>query len=173
VLRTPNVSDTNSLRRDLPGAEWESFYRRELPRLWRSLLAYSASSEIASDAAAEAFARSYDAWPELRDPVAWVFRVGFRIAAKELAHRERTGHPLPERQTAPPDVGVDVMATLRRLSPSQRAALLLSDYYGFGSRDIATFLSCSPSTARVHIARARRSFRRMVEDRFAEEEVSS
>lgn len=162
-----------ALSTDLTGMQefagaWEAFYQREMPRLWRSLFVYTQSAEIASDAAAEAFARSYVSWAKLRDPVPWVFRVGFRIAAMELRRLSQFSHVMPESVAWDPDSRIDVVTALAQLSRSQRSAVLLSDYYGFTSREIGGILHCSPSTARVHIARARRSLRRSLREKLEE-----
>ena len=49
------------------GEAIESVYRQEADRLWRSLYAYAADSEIASDAVAEAFAQAIRRGPAVRD----------------------------------------------------------------------------------------------------------
>lgn len=156
---TPLVPDLD-VEPPRPRSEWELFYSEQLPRLWRSLYIFTRSTDIASDAAAEAFARSLVAWSQIREPVAWVFRVGFRLAAGELKEAGRSAQLTTDEPMDPdPDTRLDVLSALAQLPPAQRASVLLSDYYGFGSRDIASMLGCSPSTARVHIARARRSLR--------------
>ncbi len=47
-----------------------------------------------------------------------------------------------------------VREALGRLSPNQRAALLLQVQEGYSSREIAAALNCSENTARVHVHRA-------------------
>ena len=56
-------------------------FAAEHGRLWRSLLAYAGDPEVASEAAAEAFAQAVRRGEALRDPAAWVWRAAFRIAA--------------------------------------------------------------------------------------------
>ena len=48
---------------------------------------------------------------------------------------------------------------LARLSPHQRAVLLLREWEGCSFQEIARLLGCAESTARVHHARARESMR--------------
>jgi RNA polymerase sigma factor (sigma-70 family) len=172
MLKNPTMPmNSEGSASEHPG-DWEAFYESEMPRLWRSLYVYAQSAEIASDATAEAFARSYVSWDAVRDPVPWVFRVGFRVAAKELRHRSQMSHVIPEEATWNLDSRIELVSALSHLSPSQRGAVLLSDYYGFTSREVAGILHCAPSTARVHIARARRSLRRLLHEQQEEAEES-
>jgi len=65
-------------------------FAAEHERLWRSLLAYAGDPEVASEAAAEAFAQAVRRGAALRDPAAWVWRSAFRIAAGLVRlHRAR------------------------------------------------------------------------------------
>lgn len=144
---------------------WEDFYRQELPRLWRSLVVYSQSSDIASDAAAEAFARSLTQWERIRDPVAWLYRVAFRIAAREMRLRDAAIQSPPVELTEydDSDSGLDVLAALAELTPAQRSAVLLGDYYDFTAPEIGNMLRCAASTVRVHQVRGRRRLKKLIE----------
>ena len=53
---------------------------------------------------------------------------------------------------------------LKRLSPQQRAAVLLQTQEGFTSREIAAVLKCSENTARVHVHRAITQLRKMLQN---------
>jgi RNA polymerase sigma-70 factor (ECF subfamily) len=52
---------------------------------------------------------------------------------------------------------------LDRLSPQQRAAVLLQTQEGFTSREIAAVLKCSENTARVHVYRAIAQLRKLLQ----------
>ena len=65
----------------------ERIYRDHGSRLWRSLAAFTGDPDVASDAVAEAFAQALRRGEELRDPLAWVWRVAFRVASGELQRR--------------------------------------------------------------------------------------
>ncbi len=62
----------------------ERIYREHGQRLWRSLAAFTGAPDVASDAVAEAFGQALRRGEELRDPLAWIWRVAFRIASGEL-----------------------------------------------------------------------------------------
>jgi DNA-directed RNA polymerase specialized sigma24 family protein len=78
------------------GCDFEAVYREHGRVLWRSLYAYTGGrGEVADDAVAEAFARALANADRIREPVAWLYRVAFRIAAAEMK-RERGTEKLPE-----------------------------------------------------------------------------
>jgi RNA polymerase sigma-70 factor, ECF subfamily len=79
---------------DRPGDRLEPFaaaFDRTHERLWRALLAYSGDAEVASDAAAEAYAQAIRRGSAINDIDAWVWRAAFRIARGELARRRGVG----------------------------------------------------------------------------------
>jgi DNA-directed RNA polymerase specialized sigma24 family protein len=82
----PKVPDPVLATLDEPFAR---LYREEAPRLWRAVFALTRSSEIASDAVAEAFAQCLRRGDGVREPRAWVWRAAFAIARGELKDRNR------------------------------------------------------------------------------------
>ena len=74
--------------------DFDAIYREAGARLWRSLYAFTAGQrEIAHEALAEAFARAMERDGQIRDPVPYLYRTAFRIAAAEM---RRTRHVAPE-----------------------------------------------------------------------------
>jgi RNA polymerase sigma-70 factor (ECF subfamily) len=145
--------------------EFRALYEQEFPRLWRALLAWSGSRQVAEDAASEAFAQALGR-SDLRDPAAWVWRVGFRLAGRELGRRGSTS-PLPEgHDPADPtdrhalSAGtIDLLDGLSVLSHQQRGALVLTAGFGLSSSEAAELLDTTPVTVRVQAHRARRRLR--------------
>jgi RNA polymerase sigma-70 factor (ECF subfamily) len=143
-------------------SDLERLYRESGDRLWWALFAYAGDREVASDAAAEAFARAL-ASPEIRDPAAWVWRVAFRVATAELRGRRRRGtsqeasYEMDERALA-------VIVALDRLSRRQRAVLVLFYLDDRPTSEIAELLSMSAATVSVHLHRARRRLRTILGD---------
>ena len=101
-------------------------YRSHGGMVWRAVLAMSAGSrEVADEATCEAFARLYAYRTGVRDPVAWVFRTAFRLAARELKHQ----HLFISDAAVPETIGGEVSLLpaavargLRRLSGRQVAS---------------------------------------------------
>jgi RNA polymerase sigma-70 factor, ECF subfamily len=146
------------------GPELERLYREDGARLWRALVVFAGDREVANDAVAEAFAQALGRGSDLRDPRRWIWRAAFRIAAGELKERRRFG-------TTPFEVGYEVpepparlVAELARLSPNQRAVLVLHYYAGYPTKDIARIIGASAATVRVHLSQGRKRLRRILEE---------
>jgi RNA polymerase sigma-70 factor (ECF subfamily) len=143
----------------------ERLYREDGARLWRALVAFSGDREVASDAVAEAFAQALGRGNDLRDPQRWVWRAAFRIAAGELKDRRRFQAQAfdPGYEMAEPPARL--VGGLARLSPNQRAALVLHYYAGYPTNEIAGILGSSAATVRVHLSQGRKRLRRILEER--------
>lgn len=78
---------------------------------------------MADDATAEAFARALEHEAVIRDPVPWLYRTAFRVAAAELKQprhvEELVDSPLVEPRYS------DLSRSLAALSPMQRASIYL------------------------------------------------
>jgi RNA polymerase sigma factor (sigma-70 family) len=141
----------------------ERAYRETGTRLWWAVLAYTGNAEMASDAVAEAFARALASAAEIRDPVSWAWRVAFRVATAELKRRREW--PIEaEMITDIDEQAIDVMVALSRLSPRQRAVLVLFYLEDRTTKQIAQTLAMSPATVSVHLHRARRKLRTILGD---------
>jgi RNA polymerase sigma factor (sigma-70 family) len=101
----------------------------------------------------------------LREPAAlqgWVRRIAVREALKLARARTRQ---VPVDQVAEqaaddqPGLRLELVDTLRRLSPDQRAVLVLRDLEGFTEAETAGLLSIEVGTVKSRLHRARRAFR--------------
>ncbi len=77
---------------------------------------------------------------------------------------ERTSAGADTTRTVFPGLGDGFQAALNRLSPHQRAALLLRELEGESFADVAAALECTESTARQHNLRARRNLRKWLSE---------
>src|SRR2546426_3898975 len=160
---TGEVQDASvSLGRE---TELERLFEAEAKRIWRALVAYTRDREVASDAMAEAFAQALARGNELRSPQRWVWRAAFRIAAGELKARLRNRALAEDPAYEMPEPPHDLIAALAKLSPNQRAALILRHYAGYSTREIAQVLGSSAATVRVHLSQGRRRLRHLLEVR--------
>lgn len=144
--------------------ELEELYREHAGRLWRALVAFTGDPEIGSDAMAEAFAQALGRGDELREPLRWVWRVAFRVAAGELKVRRRRLPAVDPRVSELDEPAGELVAALGRLSPNQRATLVLHYYAGYPTREIAAIIGSSPATVRVHLSQGRKRLRRILEE---------
>lgn len=62
-----------------------------------------------------------------------------------------------------PEPTVDLIRALAALTPHQRTAVVLADYAGHSHREIAQILGSSASAIGVHVFRARRRLRVLLE----------
>ena len=104
----------------------EAVYRQEADKLWRALYAFAADAEIASDAVSESFAQAIRRGSAIRDPRAWVWKSGFRIASGELKRRSTSVHLIPDSSYFDPDVDTEplhaLLAILRQVFRRAAAA---------------------------------------------------
>lgn len=143
--------------------ELERLYREHGERLWRSLVLSMGSRDVADDAVAEAFAQALARGGELRDPLAWIWRAAFRVAAGELKARAVVVELSTEIVDEMPEPVVDLIRALGTLTRHQRVAIVLADYAGYSHREIAEILGSSVSAVGVHVHRARRRLRPLLE----------
>lgn len=146
------------LERDL-----ERLYREQGARLWRSIVLWTGSHDVADDAVGEAFAQAIARGDAIHDQAAWIWRAAFRIAAGELKERSMAGWTTIQASEEAPEPVIDLVRALAELTPHQRAAVVLADYAGYPHREIARILGSSVSAAGVHVHRARRRLRRLLE----------
>jgi len=147
--------------------EWaEDAFRTLAPRLWRALLLYSGSADVANDAVSEAFTQAMGSRREIRDPGAWIWTTAFKIAAGEMARRGDHGEPpdLPIPDGMDPASLMDLLSALRRVSDMQRRALILRHYMGYSNVEIARILGSTPSSIGVQLFRATRRLRALLSE---------
>ena len=142
----------------------ERLYRNDGARLERALVLFTGDHEVARDAVAEAFAQAIRCRDRLSTPQAWVWRVAFRIAAGELKGRARRSSPLPDMVYEMPDPVVDLVRALSRLSPKQRACLVLHHYADYPTNVVAQIVGSTAAAVTVHLAVGRKRLRRLLEE---------
>jgi RNA polymerase sigma-70 factor (ECF subfamily) len=139
--------------------DYEAVWRDAGPTLWRAVRAYSGGrTDLADDAVAEAFARAIARDGEIRDPVAYLYRIAFRVASVELRERAARAELLdgdPQR-TSVPAGDAEVWGALTALPPDQRAALYLFYRADLPVREIARRLGRSNAAIRMDLVRGRR-----------------
>jgi RNA polymerase sigma-70 factor (ECF subfamily) len=146
------------------GGSLERVYREHGARLWRAVLMYSGDREVASDAVAEAFAQALHRGSAIREPERWVWRAAFRIAGGELKRRRESRPAERDTPYEIPEWPAVLGEALGRLSPKQRAAVILHHYAGYSLREVAVIIGSTASAVGVHLHRARRRLRQLLEE---------
>ena len=142
----------------------EDLFRREGVRLWRALAAFTGDRDIASDAAAEAFAQLLGRGAEVRAPDRWVWRAAFNIARGDLKERGRRQELTTDQIYEMSEPPGELLKMLAKLSPNQRAATVLHFYAGYSTKEVAEILDSSAATVRVHLSQGKKRLRALLED---------
>jgi RNA polymerase sigma-70 factor (ECF subfamily) len=148
---------------------FESMFQAEYASLVRSMYWVVHDREQARDIAQEAFTQLFLRWWRISKydrPEAWVRRVAIRIAIRTIK-RERVRRQLEHEFEVAPSQGlidVDVLRAVAQLPGTQRAAVVLFYLEDRPVAEVADILSCSESTAKVHLHRARKRLAELLGD---------
>lgn len=149
-------------------AEIDQVYREQSARLWRALLAYSGSREIASDAMSEAFTQLVGRRGSVHSPDRWVWRAAFKVAGGELQRRreraEESLSSIHDFGAEPSASSRELLAALAELPPRERASVALFYLADMDARAVANLLGISATTVRVHLNHGRKRLRTLLEE---------
>ena len=136
--------------------DFDAIWREAGPAIWRAVLVYAGGRRaIADDAVAEAFARAIERSDSIREPVGYLYRVAFRVAAGDLKRSDIVAEP-EDRAITDTVEDQDMLLALMRLSPAQRGAIYLHYRADLPVREVASMLGTSSATVKVHLMRGRR-----------------
>jgi RNA polymerase sigma factor (sigma-70 family) len=142
--------------------DFDRLFREDGPGVWRTIYAFTGGRrDIAEEAVAEAFARALQHAPGIRDPIAWIYRTAFRIARGELKRDARRGVAVETGAEDATGTG-ELMRALRKLSPSQRAAVVLRFEADLPVDEVARRMGIASPTVRVHLHRGRARLRELL-----------
>jgi RNA polymerase sigma factor (sigma-70 family) len=142
-------------------AQYTLLFRNEFPAVTRTAYVILHDRQAAEDVAQQAFTQLLVHWRKVSrydQPEAWVRRVAIRLASRAV-RRDRIRAVL-HAQVEPPHQesarDVDLLRALKALPPQQRAAVALFYFEDRPVKEIADLLSCSESTAKAHLFKARK-----------------
>ena len=140
--------------------DFDALYRELAPKLWRAIYVYTAGRrEITDDVVAEAFARAIQRGDTIVDAEPWLYRTAVRLASAELRRRPKAQAPT-DGASDPAGSGLrDLVEALRRLSPSQRAAIVLHYEADLPVSEVARRLDSTSGAVRVHLHMGRKRLR--------------
>ena len=146
---------------------FEAFFDQEHERLFRALYFVTASREDAEELMQDAFLKLWERWDtidQISDPTAYLFRIALnsfrsrvrraRVAARHVVAADTAQDPFEEVE-----VREDVRLLMASLTPRQRAALLLTDVYGYSSDHAARIMGVRATTVRVLASQGRAAIR--------------
>lgn len=145
---------------DEVGWGFDDVFRGEYHDLVRTVAPIVGSVPDAEAVVQEAFLKAFVRWGRISRydrPGAWVRRVAIRDAVR-FAERHRRAMPDPDGELDAVDgvaSYVDLQAALGRLSPKQRACVVLHHLADWPVEDVSDAVGCSASTVRVRLHRGR------------------
>jgi RNA polymerase sigma-70 factor (sigma-E family) len=155
-------------RMDAREAQYADFVRSRTPALLRSAFLLTGDQHLAEDLVQEAFARTHRAWSRLEregNAEAYARKVMYHAQVAEVLPGDLTGSA--GRADDPADDAarrVVLHRALLRLSPKQRAAVVLRYFEDHTEAEAAELLGVSPSTLRTQCTRALDRLRTLVPD---------
>jgi RNA polymerase sigma-70 factor (ECF subfamily) len=137
--------------------DFATFFADEHMGLFKLLCFVTGDRADAADLMQDAFLKLWERWDRIdriADPRAYLFRValnGSRMRTRAALRAARRLVPIASSHDPFDDVNLreDVRKMLLELSARQRAALVLLDMYGYGSKEAARIMGIRPSTARA------------------------
>lgn len=131
---------------------------------WVGRLCSAIALDRGEDAMQETFIVVLRNLPTLREPRAlraWVRRIAVRQSLRMVGERRvvMMSEPPDVPVAADLDTAIDVRQTLAKLSPSQRAVLVLRHLEDLSERETAEVLGVPEGTVKSGLHRARESFR--------------
>ena len=147
-------------------------------RMFRLIYRIVRNVPDAQDLTQDAFVKALMRKQQLRDSrktAQWMNRIAVNTALDFVRKRARVSFDdldrapastaaSPEKELLRSETRDWIEGGLRLLSARERTALLLRDFEGMPSREVASVMGCSMATVRSHIANARVKFRRYREE---------
>ena len=157
----------------------ERFVTENLRRIFRQIYRMVGNVHDAQDLTQEAFIKALQRQEQLKDELKaahWLSRIATNTALDFLRRHGRVAFceitEAPESHAETPEAAVlrseqrDWLAAgMERLTPRERAALVLRDMEELPADEVARRLDCSKATVRSHIANARTKLKKFAEKR--------
>jgi RNA polymerase sigma factor (sigma-70 family) len=156
-----------------PYASFEDFYEAEHVRLFRALALVTGNRQETEDVLQEAFLRIWNRWDTVRtfdNPTGYLYRTAVNVSLsrrRRLAVAARTlgGRWFAQDPLESVDARDEIGRALERLTPRERAAIVLTDMLDFPAKEAAAAMGIRDSTVRVLASRARARMRAAIGER--------
>lgn len=143
--------------------EFRAFYERMDQRALRTARRLVGTAAVAEDLAAEALARAYARWSQVRshpNPDAWLLRVVGNLAVDHMRRSRFTG-PVPTTEPTGSDrpdddavLHVDLARAVHRLSGRQQEVVVMRYLVDLSEDEVAATLGMSNGSVKTHLSRA-------------------
>lgn len=146
--------------------DFDAFYRLEFSNMVALAQSICGDRSEAEDIAQEAMTKAHQHWDRIaryERPGAWLRRITINGALSRRRRLRREFKTLRRRalERRPDEAHVaerddELWEAVKRLSPRQRSAIALFYQQGHSTREIASILGCSVSTATSHLSEGRK-----------------
>jgi RNA polymerase sigma-70 factor, ECF subfamily len=152
---------------------FESFFEDQRSKVFGAMCLVTGNRQEAEEITQDAFLRLWERWDrvaEMEDPAGFLFKTAMNV----FRNRARRASIAARRSLGIADHGDDLAAVedrdevvraIRPLTAHQRAALVLTGYFGYSSEEAAKLLGVRASTVRALATKARATARATVEGR--------
>jgi RNA polymerase sigma-70 factor, ECF subfamily len=160
-------SEGGSARSAVTELSFEAFFVAERARLLGALVVMTSNRAEAEEILQDAFLKVWERWERvaaMEEPVGFLYRTAmnlFRkrvrraaVAVRKAVHVLPTGDDLAEVETRD-----EAVRLLERLTPRERAAIVVTAYLGYSSEEAGELLGIRAATVRVLTNRARATLR--------------
>ena len=161
MQRTAEVSRT---------AEFDAFYRRERPTLYRALALTLRDADLAAEAVDEGMVRAYQNWWRIHgydNPAGWVYRVALNwaISRMRVGRRSVSTDSVPELAVDAAEPADAALAqALATLPPKTRAVVVLRFHMDWSIEQVAAALRVPPGTVKSRLHRGLAALRKELEE---------
>jgi RNA polymerase sigma factor (sigma-70 family) len=150
---------------------FDQFFGEQHVRLLRASFVLTGNQQEAEELTQEAFLSVWERWDRvavMADPVGYLYRTAInrhrsRRRALERAAKRLVGIERTEDGFVAADERDAVARALTRLTPRQRAAIVLTAMLGFGAEEAARILGVRPATVRSLTSQGRAALREVLD----------
>jgi len=154
-----------------PAQDFEEFFLRHRTHLYGALWLVTRDRHEAEDLAQDAFLKVWERWDRVRgleDAEGYLYRAAMNLfrnrRRRALLALKRVVHLVPTDDLRVVEERDAVVRALAQLTPSQRAALVMTDLMQMTSEEAGRAMGVRASTVRVLSARARTALRERMGD---------
>lgn len=151
----------------VPTASFEEFFEAERSRLLGALVVMTNDRAEAEEILQDAFLTVWERWERVAamdQPVGFLYRTAMNLFRKRLRRAavavRKAVHLLPRGdELADVEMRDEAVRLLERLTPRERAAIVVTAYLGYSSEEAGELLGIRATTVRVLTNRARATLR--------------
>jgi len=146
---------------------FEAFFRAERARLFGALVVMTGNRAEAEEILQDAFLTLWERWERVAamdEPVGFLYRTAMNLFRKRVRRAavavRKAVHLLPRAdELAEVEMRDEAVRLLERLTPRERAAIVVTAYLGYSSEEAGELLGIRATTVRVLTNRARATLR--------------